>query len=183
MAARKVSKVGSHHQIRRKAEVMALVMAPATAPAHQSFSHANKVARPRAGFRQDLRQTGCGGLHFKCSRASPSQPFFSFFSFCSLCAVLVAVQRACSLLWWWPAVAPLSPKSRRYSSDLLAAASMWERCSPALYSQILQDGLLSLPSISCLKRLAKDLRTGAGMSASTKTYLKARIKTLTLLCK
>jgi len=44
------------------------VTASATAPAYQSFSHTNKVARPRAGLRQDSRwlawgQWRCSGPH------------------------------------------------------------------------------------------------------------------------
>ncbi|TRY61555.1 hypothetical protein TCAL_16292, partial [Tigriopus californicus] len=49
------------------------------------------------------------------------------------------------------------PKSRRYSASLLASASMWQIALPALYKQFLSKRILSLPSLTTIKRLSSNL--------------------------
>jgi hypothetical protein len=66
-----------------------------------------------------------------------------------------------------------------FFKDLLACAAMWQSVSPALYRQILDEDIVSLPSVSYIKRLSASLHTQTGMSLSTKNYLKARINELT----
>ncbi len=75
-------------------------------------------------------------------------------------------------------LALVSPKKRRYSSDLLAAATLWKNTSTSLYKQLLEEDCLSLPSLRYLQRLSKPLTTEPGMQGSTETYLKARIAKL-----
>lgn len=44
-------------------------------------------------------------------------------------------------------------KQRRYSTSFLWSALTWQKTSPALYSLMADDGLITLPSSSYLKRL------------------------------
>ena len=39
---------------------------------------------------------------------------------------------------------------RRYSPDILACTALWKNTSPALYKQIIEDGILTLPSMASL---------------------------------
>ena len=54
----------------------------------------------------------------------------------------------------------------------------WQKTSPSLYSMMLEDGLLSLPSISYLKQLSGAFSIESGLSVSTISYLRERIKPL-----
>lgn len=49
---------------------------------------------------------------------------------------------------------------RRYSSFLLANAVMWQKTSPALYNQLLNEQVLTLPIVSHLKRLSQCIDSG-----------------------
>ena len=48
-------------------------------------------------------------------------------------------------------------KSRRYSQALLGMACMWNSSSSSLYKQILNEGVLSLPSLRTINRLSSAL--------------------------
>jgi len=52
--------------------------------------------------------------------------------------------------------------SRKYSTKLLWNCLTWMKIGPATYKQILSDGMMTLPSLSCLRRLsgAYHLETG-----------------------
>ncbi|TRY63821.1 hypothetical protein TCAL_15225, partial [Tigriopus californicus] len=56
---------------------------------------------------------------------------------------------------------------RKYSSSLLACALLWMNTSPALYKQILNDGVLALPSVSRLRSLSSGLNMEPKVSTST----------------
>lgn len=71
-----------------------------------------------------------------------------------------------------------SKHSRKYSSDILACGSMWKATSPALYNQILREGLLTLPTVSWLKKLTESMPMSFGLTDGIKSYLKLRIKNL-----
>ena len=73
---------------------------------------------------------------------------------------------------------PYKPRGKRYSVSLLSLCAMWEKTSPALYRQLLAEGLLSLPSARRLKVLTEALTVDLGMSNSAKLYLKARVQKL-----
>ena len=66
--------------------------------------------------------------------------------------------------------------SRRFSSDLLAAATIWKMVSPSLYKQLLSDGLLTLPSMSHLQNLSRPLSLDSG--SDSLCYLKNRAEKL-----
>jgi hypothetical protein len=66
------------------------------------------------------------------------------------------------------------PKQRRYSSFLLSCAVMWQSQSPALYSKLISEEILSLPAVSHLKRLSSALSVDTGLSQGTMKYLKVR---------
>ncbi len=73
----------------------------------------------------------------------------------------------------------ITPKhARKYSADLLAAAMMWKTTSISLYRQLIREDCLNIPSIGHLTRLSKALTTGAGLSKSSISYLKARCEKL-----
>ena len=67
-----------------------------------------------------------------------------------------------------------SPKSRRYSPYLLAMAMMWHSTSPALYQQLRNEGILTMPSVRHLRRLSSALNIDGSLSTSTVNYLKMR---------
>ncbi len=69
-------------------------------------------------------------------------------------------------------------KQRRYSVRLLSLAVLWENCSPALYSQILSDGILCLPSRKRIHDLTQAFTVDTGLSSGTRAYLKARAEKL-----
>ena len=71
------------------------------------------------------------------------------------------------------------PNGRRYSSELVAMSFMWLKSSTASYKQILNDGVLTLPSIRHLQRLGNALTVDLDFSPGTVTYLKVKVKTLT----
>ena len=69
-------------------------------------------------------------------------------------------------------------RQRRYSVSLLSMAVLWENCSPALYSQLLSDGVLCLPSRKRIHDLTQAFNVDKGLSKSTRAYLKARSEKL-----
>ena len=71
------------------------------------------------------------------------------------------------------------PKQRRYSSDLLASASLWKATSPALYRLLNSEGLLSLPSVPYLQKIMRALSVDEGLSDTSLAYLRARLSRLT----
>ena len=75
-------------------------------------------------------------------------------------------------------LAPLQPKQRRYSPDLLTRAMLWKIASSGLYRNILEEGVLSLPCMNHLEHLSKALSMATGLNQSTVSYLKARTKDL-----
>ena len=70
-------------------------------------------------------------------------------------------------------------KQRRYSVSLLSLAVLWENCSPALYSQILSDEVLCLPSRKRIHDLTHAFSVETGLSSSIRAYLQARAARLT----
>ena len=70
------------------------------------------------------------------------------------------------------------PKARRYSPYTLAMCLTWYKSSPTLYRQIQSENLLTLPSVSYLRRLASAVTVDYEFTDSTIAYLKARIAKL-----
>ena len=70
-------------------------------------------------------------------------------------------------------------KSRRYRANYLWTCIKWLKTSPALYKQVLEEGLFTLPSISHLKRLSSAYSLETGLSDNTIAYLGERYKGLT----
>ena len=73
--------------------------------------------------------------------------------------------------------------ARRYSPDMLGMAAIWQNCSPALYKQIWEEGVLTIPAPKYLDRLTSAFKVEGGtvtgdVPATTKAYLKTRISTL-----
>jgi hypothetical protein len=60
----------------------------------------------------------------------------------------------------------------------LACAALWENTSPALYRQILQEGLLTLPGRRHLQDLSASFTVDVGISSATEEYLKKRMISL-----
>ncbi len=75
-------------------------------------------------------------------------------------------------------LASCQKKGRKYSSDLLTAAVMWKTTSTALYTQLLREECLTLPSISLLTKLSKSVTTDTGISPASTGYLSARFNKL-----
>ena len=72
------------------------------------------------------------------------------------------------------------PRQRRYSADLLAMACTWSSVSPALYRQIISDGVLTLPCPKYARRISNGIEVESSftVSDSTVAYLEARKKKL-----
>lgn len=70
---------------------------------------------------------------------------------------------------------------RRYSPDLLATAVLWENCSPRLYKQLVDEGLLTLPNAAYVQGLSKPLDVTTELSPATLAYLEARCRNLKAL--
>ena len=68
--------------------------------------------------------------------------------------------------------------ARRYSADILSCSALWKNTSPALYRQILQNEVLTLPSKSLLEKLTSAFSVDSGMSDATERYLKMRFSKL-----
>ena len=66
------------------------------------------------------------------------------------------------------------PNRRRYTPSLQAMAVLWQNVSTAGYRQILQGGVLTLPSERHLRRLTSSLNVGLELTETAITYLKAR---------
>lgn len=64
-----------------------------------------------------------------------------------------------------------SPNSRRFSNGLLINSILWHSHSSACYNSILNSGLMTLPSLSTIKRLNSFLQLD---DSNIKSYLKAR---------
>jgi hypothetical protein len=71
-----------------------------------------------------------------------------------------------------------NPHQRRYSPDTLALACMWLSVSPALYKQILADGVIQLPCEGYVRRLTGAVTADLTLSDATVAYLKARMSKL-----
>ncbi len=71
-----------------------------------------------------------------------------------------------------------NPHKRRYSTNFLWTAITWLKTSPVLYKLLIQEGLLTLPSISYLKQLSGAFSVQSGISPSTIAYLKERVADL-----
>ena len=69
-------------------------------------------------------------------------------------------------------------RSRRFSSQLMALAVIWQKISPQLYRHMLHEDLLCLPSERHIKRISTALTVSSGLNESTLTYLSLRIKNL-----
>ena len=74
----------------------------------------------------------------------------------------------------------LHKHGRRYSPGLLACTALWKNTSPALYKQIQQEGVLTLPGPRHLDSLTSGFKVeggkvDGGLSESTKQYLKVRM--------
>jgi len=70
------------------------------------------------------------------------------------------------------------PNARRYSPSLLVIAAVWRTTSPALYKQIKESDMLTLPRVKHLDKLTCDLGVQTGLPETSKRYLKARIVSL-----
>ena len=66
------------------------------------------------------------------------------------------------------------PNRRRYRPSLQAMAVLWQNVSTAGYRQILQDGVLTLPSERHLRRLTSSLNVDLELTETAISYLKAR---------
>ena len=71
-----------------------------------------------------------------------------------------------------------SSYSKRYSSNLIAIASVWCATSTAAYKAILKDDFISVPSIGMINHLVKSLTVEVGYTHETEVYLQTRIKSL-----
>ena len=61
---------------------------------------------------------------------------------------------------------------------MLCQSVLWDCTSPALYRQIYDDNVLTVPSPKHLQRLKVPFSAEAGMTESTSRYLKARFENL-----
>ncbi len=66
---------------------------------------------------------------------------------------------------------------------MLSMAVIWQNCSPALYKQMWQEGILTIPAPKYLDRLTSAFKVEGGtvqgdVPQSTKQYLKTRFSTL-----
>jgi len=71
-----------------------------------------------------------------------------------------------------------NPHKRRYSTNFLWTAITWLKTSPVLYKLLIQEGYLTLPSISYLKQLSGAFSLHSGISPSTIAYFKERVANL-----
>ena len=69
-------------------------------------------------------------------------------------------------------------KKRRYSSNLMTTAILWQNISPCLYKRMLADNLLTLPCISHLKNQSSGLNVESGLEQSSIDYLQKRFDSL-----
>lgn len=68
----------------------------------------------------------------------------------------------------------LPPKARRYSTSLMTTAFLWHAYGPKVYENILDDNLLSLPSVRHLQRLSAGIKTSEG--PPDVSYVTARVE-------
>jgi len=61
------------------------------------------------------------------------------------------------------------PRRRRYSPDLLTMSCVWRNTSPALYRQIKNEGVLTLPTAKYVRRLSSGLDVDSGFEVSDAT--------------
>ena len=66
----------------------------------------------------------------------------------------------------------------RYSSSFIWTSLTWMKTAPALYKMLLQDGQLSLPSLSYLKRVSSAFSLESGLSTDVIAYLQTRFNNL-----
>ncbi len=72
----------------------------------------------------------------------------------------------------------LPKMGRKYSQELLTAALIWKTTSPALYGRLVEEEILSLPSIRNLQYLSSCFGTDVNLTEETKAYLRARFHKL-----
>ncbi len=75
-------------------------------------------------------------------------------------------------------LANCSKHTRRYSTSFVWSAISWMKSSPALYRQLISEGMMTLPSISYLKQIASKVSLETGLSSSSIAYLETRFKSL-----
>ena len=69
-------------------------------------------------------------------------------------------------------------KRPHYSSSFVWTALTWMKTSPALYKMLLQDNLVTLPSLSYLKRISSAFSLESGLSTDVISYLQTRFNKL-----
>ena len=69
-------------------------------------------------------------------------------------------------------------RDRRYSQALLGMTSMWNSTSSTLYKQILNEGVITLPSTRTLYRLSSAITVDTGFNDSALKYIKLRTENL-----
>ena len=72
----------------------------------------------------------------------------------------------------------MSIQHRRYSPELLSMCVLWENTFSALYKQLREEGVITLPSTRYIKKLTSALSMDTGLSEETVKYLKARVAKL-----
>ena len=72
-----------------------------------------------------------------------------------------------------------SKHGRKYSTKFILAALQWMKTSPALYRLMLEEDVLTLPSMSYLQRLSSAYNLETGLTSSTVAYLSEWAKHLT----
>ena len=70
------------------------------------------------------------------------------------------------------------PNGRRYSPDILAQCALWDMTSPALYKQLSNGQLLTLPHYKYLRSLTSALGSDLKLTEPSKAYLKSRYSKL-----
>ena len=65
----------------------------------------------------------------------------------------------------------MSIQHRRYSPELLSMCVLWENTSSALYKQLREEGVLTLPSTRYIKKLTSALSMDTGLSEEAVKYL------------
>ena len=74
-----------------------------------------------------------------------------------------------------------SKHGRKYSTKFILTTLQWMKTSPALYRLMLEEDVLTLPSMSYLQRLSSAYDLETGLTSSSVAYLSERAKHLTEL--
>ena len=72
----------------------------------------------------------------------------------------------------------MNMKHCRYFPDLLPISVFWKNASSTLYKQIRDEGLWTIPSTRCIKKLISALSVKTALSDNTTKYLEARCQKL-----